>query len=120
MKKTIFVITIIAFLVLMLSLTVKKALDVERKLPNKELTEITKIPSFRFGGFNNETIDNLDLETGISTIIIHFSPSCDFCDEEAKIIGNYFQEFEKSQILFVSNSSKKSYTEILKYSSLTR
>jgi len=53
-------------------------------------------------------LGNLDLETGKSTIIIHFSPTCDFCDQEAKIIKNYFSEFEKSQVIFTSNHSKKS------------
>ncbi|MPQ48218.1 redoxin domain-containing protein [Marinifilum sp. N1E240] len=108
MKRTILIITIIAFLVLMLLLTIKKAIDVEKNIPKKELVNLIEIPTFEFKTLNNEMLGNLDLETGKSTIIIHFSPTCDFCDQEAKIIKNYFSEFEKSQVIFTSNHSKKS------------
>lgn len=78
------------------------------KIPKQNKIELKKIPSFEFKTLNNELLRNLDLETGRSTIIIHFSPTYDFCDKEVKIIKNYYSEFEKSQVLFVSNHSKKS------------
>lgn len=108
MKKAILIFTIISLLLLLLSITIKKAIDVEKNVPKKELVNLVQMPDFEFKTLNNESLGNLDLETGISTIVIHFSPTCDYCDDEAKIIKNYYSEFEKSQVLFVSNHSKKS------------
>lgn len=118
MKKIVLSLSILVILATMLLLTIKKALDVEGTMPNHKMIEITEIPTFEFMNMENENIGNLDLETGISTIIIHFSPTCDFCDEEAKIILNHYHEFEKSQVLFVSNHSKKSIKEFQKKHSL--
>jgi peroxiredoxin len=118
MKKIILALSIISILIIMLSLTIKKAIDVKSIMPEHTLTSITKVPSFEFKSMDNERIGNLDLETGIATVIIHFSPSCDFCDEEAKIISNYYHEFQNSQVLFVSNHSKKSIKEFQEKHSL--
>ncbi|WP_461636524.1 peroxiredoxin family protein [Labilibaculum euxinus] len=111
MRKITAGISIVSIMVLMLFLTIRKASKVKAGMPEKTIVELNEIPEFEFDNTENRSVSNLDLETGKSVLIIHFSPTCDFCDQEARIIFNYYSEFENSQILFVSNHSKKSITQ---------
>lgn len=109
MQKKILSISIIGTLLLLFVIVGHKAQKMKEILPEAKKTVIAELPDFSFVDVNSrESLSNLDLETGISTIIVHFSPTCDFCDQEAQIFMNYSHEFQNSQILFVSNHNEKS------------
>ena len=111
MKKIISIIAICIIVLGMLSLTVKKGMEAKQQLPELAKAELNSIPQFAYLNTEKEIFSNLHLETGISTIVIHFSPTCDFCDDEAQIILNYYNEFRNSQVLFASNHKLSSINE---------
>lgn len=43
------------------------------------------------------------VQNGKSHLIIYFDPDCDFCEEKAKILADYPDEFKDIQILMVSS-----------------
>ena len=103
MKKTLALIGIASIICGMLILTVYKAVEVkatEKAAPEK--IELSELPEFEFENTKGGNFSYWDIETDKSVLIIHFSPDCDFCDMEAKILFDYYSEFQNSEILMAS------------------
>jgi peroxiredoxin len=115
MKKTIALIGIASIICGMLILTTYKAIQVkatEKAAPEK--IELSELPEFEFENSKGGNYSYWDIETDKSVLIIHFSPKCDMCDMEAKIIFNYYTEFQNSEILMISKSNISSIKEFAK------
>ncbi|RZT92462.1 AhpC/TSA family protein [Ancylomarina subtilis] len=107
MKKILALIGIASIICGMLILTTYKAIQVKarvKKIPKK--IELSELPEFEFENTKGGNYSYWDIETDKSVLIIHFSPKCDMCDMEAKILFNYYSEFQNSEILMVSKSKK--------------
>jgi len=109
MKKTLALIGIASIICCMVILTTYKAIQVKARakiIPEK--IELSELPKFEFENTKGGTYSYWDIETEKPVLIIHFSPKCDMCDMEAKIIFNYYTEFQNSEILMVSKSKTSS------------
>lgn len=105
MKKTLALIGIASIICSMVILTTYKAIQVKATVKaTMKKVELSKLPEFEFENSKGGNFSYWDIETDKSVLIIHFSPECDFCDMEAKIISNYYEEFRNSEILMVSKS----------------
>lgn len=115
MKKTLALIGIASIICCMLILTTYKAIEVKARVKAiPEKIELSKLPEFEFENTKGGNFSYWDIETDKSVLIIHFSPKCDFCDMEAKILFNYYTEFQNSEILMVSKSKTSSIKEFAK------
>jgi len=105
MNKTLALIGIASIICGMIILTTYKAIQVKAtvKTTTKKV-ELSKLPEFEFENTKGGNFSYWDIETDKSVLIIHFSPTCDMCDMEAKILLNYYREFQNSEILMVSKS----------------
>lgn len=72
------------------------------KYKNKIAKNIKTIPAFAYQDINGNIFTNEELRKETATIFIYFNTECEFCNEEAKIIKENINEFNKSQLVFVS------------------
>ncbi|MDY0988870.1 redoxin domain-containing protein [Flavobacterium sp. CFBP9031] len=63
---------------------------------------IETIPKFNYQNIKGGVFTNQNLERESSTIFIYFNTECEFCNEEAKLIQDNINRFNKSQLVFVS------------------
>ncbi|NHN27377.1 redoxin domain-containing protein [Flavobacterium jejuense] len=116
MLKTIKIIIIISFTLLFSFLIYKIALAYIHK---KEVAENIKvIPKFTFYDLNDKPFSNENLAEGVSTIFIFFNTDCHFCVEESKLIFNNIEEFNNSQLIFVSDEDGESIMQFAKENNL--
>lgn len=115
MKRTLALIGIASIICGMIMLTTYKAIQVKATIKSTiKRGELSKLPEFEFENTKGGNFSYWDIETDKSVLIIHFNPDCDFCDMEAKIILNYYEEFRNSEILMISKSSISSINEFAK------
>ncbi len=108
MKQILIILTIGLVLAGMIILTIQKALAVQQQLPpTKKNIELLELPDFKLSDAYATPFTLLDLETGRSVLVIHYSSSCDFCDKEAQILFHHYNEFENTQVLMVTKDSKE-------------
>jgi len=86
------------------------------KLVQKEkiAAQIQNIPNFKFSNVATGNIfSNVNLLQGMTMLIIHFNPDCEYCQEQATAINKQITKFDNCQLLFISSAKT---TEIIKFS----
>jgi len=87
----------IAFQLLQLS-----KLDIEKA----ELPLINRMPKFEFTNLQDQPFTNIDLPHNQPIVFMYLDPSCDECDQMVKKIIKHFDEFEKVNLIMVSEADK--------------
>lgn len=69
----------------------------------KEVAEnIKTIPDFEYENIKGNKFTNTNLKANSSKLFIYYNSECEFCNEEAKMIKENIEQFNTTQILFIS------------------
>lgn len=92
-------------LVLFLGLLVSLGFLASNKIAQKnmDIKRISTIPNFYFfDSLGNKSFFNEFQKEGLGTVVFYFNSTCSLCQEEFYFIEKYLEDFENTQLIFVS------------------
>jgi len=70
---------------------------------NRDLEQISTIPNFYFFDSMGGTVSVNELQkSGLGTVVFYFNSTCSLCQEEFYFIEKHLEDFEGTQLIFVS------------------
>jgi peroxiredoxin len=100
MKKTLKIIIPI----LVISLLAFMGYQVISKINHKKevAKNIQTLPNFEYKDLNNNKFTNANLIVNKDLLFVYYNSECEFCNEEAKMIKENIEQFNTTQIIFIS------------------
>lgn len=97
----------ISISIIFLSLLGYFGYHVINKINHKKViaNRIQSIPKFEFQNLNGVVFTLQNIKQNSQTLFVYFSSDCDYCNNEAQMIQDNINKFDKTQILFVSFES---------------
>ncbi|WP_166386925.1 peroxiredoxin [Polaribacter sp. NJDZ03] len=93
----------IIFVVAHKALSIK---EIEKEKTTFTKSNSTKLPLFEFFTLDSIPYSRYSLKKDKSLVLVYFDPDCGLCNKSGKVFGSFKKFHEKSQVLFVSYSSK--------------